>query len=102
MPQPHVLVISHNVFSASGNMGKTMENLLGGVDPAHLAQLYFHSEVPTRRCCLRYFRITDRDVLRSRLSRQEALSARQEAQGCFYRPSLRCQRQRPPRPPYRD
>ena len=39
MPQPHVLVISHNVFSASGNMGKTMENLLGGVDPAHLAQL---------------------------------------------------------------
>lgn len=71
MPQPHVLVISHNVFSASGNMGKTMENLLGGVDPAHLAQLYFHSEVPTRRCCLRYFRITDRDVLRSRLSRRQ-------------------------------
>ena len=67
MPQPHVLVISHNVFSASGNMGKTMENLLGGVDPAHLAQLYFHSEVPTRRCCLRYFRITDRDELRSQL-----------------------------------
>lgn len=64
-PQPRVLVISHNVFSASGNMGKTMESLLGGVEPEHLAQLYFHSEVPTRRCCLRYFRVTDRDMLRS-------------------------------------
>lgn len=64
-PLPRVLVISHNVFSASGNMGKTMESLLGGVDPEHLAQLYFHAEVPTRRCCLRYFRITDRDMLRS-------------------------------------
>ena len=37
---------------------KFRKNLLGGVDPAHLAQLYFHSEVPTRRCCLRYFRIS--------------------------------------------
>ncbi len=65
MPQPKVLVISHNVFSASGNMGKTMENLLAGIDPDNLAQLYFHSEVPTRLCCKRYFRITDRDMLRS-------------------------------------
>lgn len=69
-PQPNVLVISHNVFSASGNMGKTMEGLLSGVSPAHLAQLYFHSEVPTRRCCLRYFRITDRDMLQSLLTRR--------------------------------
>lgn len=62
---PRVLVISHNVFSATGNMGKTMASMLGCIPPENLAQLYFHSEIPTVRCCERYFRVTDTDVLRS-------------------------------------
>ena len=54
-----VLVVSHNVFSASGNMGKTMMRMLAGISPENLAQMYFHQEIPTRKCCLRYFRITE-------------------------------------------
>ena len=67
---PRVLVISHTVFSATGNMGKTMMRMLAGIPPDRLAQLYFHQEIPTRRCCLRYFRITDSEVLRSVFTRR--------------------------------
>lgn len=68
--EPRVLVVSHNVFSASGNMGKTMMHMLAGIPPDNLAQLYFHQEIPTRKCCLRYFRITDSNVLRSVFTRK--------------------------------
>ena len=30
---PRVLVISHTVFSATGNMGKTMMRMLAGIPP---------------------------------------------------------------------
>ncbi len=65
MIEPRVLVVSHNVLSSSGNMGKTMMHMLAGISPDNLAQLYFHQEIPTRKCCLKYFRITDSDILKS-------------------------------------
>ena len=75
-PAPlRVLVVSHNVFSASGNMGKTMMRMLAGISPENLAQVYFHQEIPTRACCLRYFRITDSDVLRSVFTRRARFRA---------------------------
>ena len=55
-PYPNVLVVSHNVFSASGNMGKTMAELLRAFPPECLAQLYFQDEVPTLDLCRRYYR----------------------------------------------
>lgn len=67
---PKVLVISHNVFSRSGNMGKSMKDILKALPAENLAQLYFHSERPTDSCCFRYFRITDTDVLKSVLRRR--------------------------------
>ena len=38
MVEPRVLVVSHNVFSSSGNMGKTMMHMLAGIPPDNLAQ----------------------------------------------------------------
>lgn len=67
---PRVLVISHNVFSRSTAMGKSLANMLSCVPPENLAQLYFHSEIPTTEICKNYFRITDQDVLRSIVSRR--------------------------------
>lgn len=75
MVEPRVLVISHNVFSSSGNMGKTMMHMLAGISPNNLAQLYFHQEIPTRRCCLHYFRMTDSDILHSLFSRKTEFRA---------------------------
>ena len=68
--EPRVPVVSHNVFSASGNMGKTIKHMLAGISPDYLAQLYFHQEIQSRSCCLRYFRITDSNVLRARFTRR--------------------------------
>ena len=51
-------------------MGKTMASLLSCIPPDHMAQLYIHSEVPTTGNSDRYFRITDRDVLRSIFTRR--------------------------------
>ena len=52
LESPRVLVVSHNVFSNSGNMGKTMMRMLGGIPPERLAQLYFHHAVKMTRSLL--------------------------------------------------
>ena len=89
MKEPKVLVISHNVFSASGNMGKTMVDMLSGIPAENLAQLYFHSEVPTLKMCKRYFRITDRNMLKSVLSRKGQYHIYREEDICENRGSSR-------------
>lgn len=66
---PRILVISHNVFSQSTAMGKTLSSMLSCVPPENLAQLYFHSEVPTVDVCKNYLRIRDQDVLRAIVTR---------------------------------
>lgn len=65
-----VLVISHNVFSKTTAMGKSMADMLECVPADDMAQLYFHAEVPTTAVCKRYLRIRDGDVLRSVLTRR--------------------------------
>lgn len=68
---PRVLVISHNVFSTTSNMGKTLSAFFAGWDSDKLAQLYFHSEVPNSTICKNYYRVTDFDLLKSIFKRQE-------------------------------
>ena len=69
---PRVLLVSHNVLGGSTAMGKTMASLLANAPADHLAQVYFHSEVPTSDACSTYFRITDVDVLHSIFGRGRA------------------------------
>lgn len=66
----HILVISHNVFSDSTAMGKTLLSMLSCVPAENLAQLYFHAEIPTTDRCKNYFRIKDEEVLRSVVTRR--------------------------------
>ncbi len=61
---PKVLVISHNVFSETSSMGRTLKNFFVGWDTDCIAQLYLHTEVPTSDICKNYFRITDFDMLK--------------------------------------
>lgn len=67
---PHILVISHNVLSKTTAMGKTLSSILSCVPAENLAQLYFHSEIPTIDQCQNYFCIKDQDVLLSIFKRQ--------------------------------
>ncbi len=60
-----VLVISHNVFSDNTSMGKTLSSYFCGFDPDNVAQLFFHSETPSSGVCDLYYRITDKEMIKS-------------------------------------
>lgn len=62
---PRVLVVSHNVMGGSSGMGKTLANMLAFVPRESIAQLYFHSEIPTKDVCASYYRVTDPEMLGS-------------------------------------
>ena len=68
---PKVLVISHNVFSKNTSMGKTMDTFFRGWDKKNIAQLYFHSEIPTSDVCINYYKFTDVDAIKSILFRYQ-------------------------------
>lgn len=60
-----VLVISHNVFSAAESMGKTLSGYFSDFAPEELAQFYIHSQVPVVDMCHRYYRMTDKEAIKS-------------------------------------
>ena len=57
-----VLIVSHNVFSATESMGKTLMAYFSAFKPEELAQFYIHSQVPTQDNCSRYYRMTDKET----------------------------------------
>ena len=57
-----VLIVGHNVLDGRTAFGKTLISFFKDWGSENLAQLYFHSEVPTTSICGNYFRITDTDV----------------------------------------
>lgn len=60
-----VLVISHNVFSMADNMGKTLTSYFKDFKKDDLAQFYIHSEIPTVNVCDNYYRVTDKEMIKS-------------------------------------
>ena len=65
-----VLVISHNCFSTTQNMGKTLLSLFSEFCKDELMQLYFHPATPNLDVCDSYYRITDKEALRSVIKRK--------------------------------
>lgn len=62
----NVLIISHNAISKTSNNGKTIRSLFSHYDRSKLSQLYFHGyEQPDLTFIKDYFRITDRDIIRT-------------------------------------
>ncbi len=65
-----VLVVSHNVFSKTENMGKTLSSYFSAFKPETLAQFYIHSEIPITDTCFNYYRITDKEAIKSIFTRR--------------------------------
>lgn len=65
-----ILVVGHNVFSSTESMGKTLASYFGCFGVEDLAQFYIHSEVPTTGVCESYFRITDKEAVKSIFTRK--------------------------------
>lgn len=60
-----VLIISHNAITTFNSMGKTILTLFSAFKSEELCQLYIYPTVPDIDKCASYFRITDKDVLKS-------------------------------------
>jgi len=69
-----ILVISHNVFSDSGNMGKTISSYFHNFKNYEIAQFYIHSEEPYSNICNNYYRVTDKEILKSIITRTSGTS----------------------------
>ncbi len=65
-----ILVVSHNAFGSTSNMGKTLMSYFNKWDAECIAQLYIRPETPSENMCHRYFRVTDFDMLRSVFTRR--------------------------------
>lgn len=60
-----LLIISHNPITSFDAMGKTFLSLFSSFQKEDLCQLYIYPTVPDIDKCSSYFRITDKDVLKS-------------------------------------
>lgn len=61
-----VLIISHNVFSATNNMGRTMLSYFSGFKGDEIAQFYIQEKDPSDGPeGVTYYRFTDREALKS-------------------------------------
>ena len=63
--EPKILVISNNAFSETSNNGKTLASFFNGFPPGNIAQLYFNSEMPNGTSVDNFYRITDKDIIKS-------------------------------------
>lgn len=68
MPFPKVLIISHNCFSESGSNGRTLSNFFRDYPVDCLAQFYIYNETPHSNVCQNYYRVTDKEAIKSLIS----------------------------------
>ncbi|MEG1151055.1 MAG: hypothetical protein RSC93_08425 [Erysipelotrichaceae bacterium] len=66
-----ILIITVNAFSDTNNNGKTLANIFKDYPKCNIAQLYLYPEFPdnAQYSNIKYYRITDSDVIRSILNR---------------------------------
>lgn len=60
-----VLVISHTPISNQNNMGKTFRTMFSAFDRSELCQLYIYPSYPDEPYCSSFYRVTDKEMLKS-------------------------------------
>lgn len=65
---PKVLIISHNLYDDTNNIGKTLVSLFQGWPKDKIAQIYFRNDSPSFKYCDEYYCITDKEVLKSSMT----------------------------------
>lgn len=85
-----VLIISHLPMATQNNVGKTFLSLFSSFDREELCQLYIYPCYPDVDRCASFYRVTDKDVLRSMLVKKPGgevdRSRIQETAGLYERP----------------
>ena len=67
-----LLIISHNPVTDYNSMGKTMLSLFSEFHMDELIQFYIYPTIPNIQKCRSYYRVTDREVLKSIVTFQRA------------------------------
>lgn len=65
-----ILIISHPPMATQNNMGKTLLSLFSEFEKEELCQLYIYPSFPNVDPCASYYRVTDKDVLRTYLGKR--------------------------------
>lgn len=65
MEYPKVLIVCHNLYDVTNNIGKTLVSLMNGYPKDRIAQLYFRNETPSFQYSSDYYCITDKSVLKA-------------------------------------
>lgn len=63
-----VLIVSHNPMSTYNGMGKTIAAFFSAFEQTELCQFYIYPSYPDVDICRSYYRVTDKDILRSLLT----------------------------------
>lgn len=70
---PKILILSHNIFEDTNNIGKTLVSLLSGWPKDKLCQIYLRDDTPSFKYCGNYFRILDKEIVKSYVKGKKAV-----------------------------
>lgn len=62
---PKILILSNECFSEMSSNGRTLGNFFIGWDKENIAQFFIQNETPDFKYCNNFFKVTDKDVLKS-------------------------------------
>ena len=63
-----ILVITRNAWDDTNSIGNTISNFFKDIPNAEFANIYFRAAKPNNELCEKYFRVTEREVLRNWLT----------------------------------
>ncbi len=66
-----VLVISRNAWDNTNSIGNTLSNFFCDLEKVEFANIYFRPSSPANQVCMRYYRITEGDILKHWFSRKK-------------------------------
>ncbi len=89
MQQPKILVIANNSLSENNSNGRTLSGFLKGWDKNNIAQIYISGEIPNSKVCDKFYRITDKEVLKGVFNKT---SVRKEIKNIYGNPNSNPQR----------
>ena len=93
-----VLVVSNGCFSLTDSNGRTLSKLFSGYDPSCLAQVFTYG-TPDFNVCKNYYKITDKAVLKSLVTRKSGGFPVED--DCQQTPALSSIRKKAKRTPFR-
>ena len=60
-----ILIITRNAWDDTNSIGNTISNFFGGLEGIEFANIYFRSQKPNNPLCKKYFRVTEKDILKN-------------------------------------